>query len=809
MTETTSTAEHATAGATLKVATIAAEEFSVIRSAGCALIMAHPVAGLPEVLHWGRDLGPLTADDLAEIRFSLIRQVTPSGLDAPWPLTILPTETEGWQGRPAISGHVAGHPVLPYWTVTDVAASESRIEIHAVTHHLALTSTFDLDAHGVLRVDHSVTNTGQGRLELASLEAVMPFDQRATEVLDFTGRWSRERSPQRGPLLQGSQVRESRRGRTGHDSPTLMIVGTPGFGNRTGQLWATHLAWSADSVYRYDNLPEGRSVIGVGELIRPGEITLGLRESFSAPTACFIWSDAGLDGLSSRLHSSLRARANHPTTPRPMILNIWEAVYFDHNLDKLNELASLAGSVGVERFVVDDGWFTGRRGDNAGLGDWFVDADVWPDGLTPLVETVRANGMQFGLWVEPEMVSLDSNLAREHPDWMLVPAEHAGMTSAAGTASATGRTDPTGATGATVATGATGATDPTGAAAAGAAGAAGALRLPRSWRNQYVLDLARPEVQAMLVERLSMLVSEYAIDYLKWDQNRDLLEAVHDSRAGVDAHTRALYSVIDELRLRHPDLEIESCASGGARVDLGILDRTDRVWTSDTNDPIERTRIQRWTELLIPPELIGSHLGAARAHTTGRVSDQSFRMATCLFASAGIEWDITTCTEAELAEVAQWIGLYKRVRSLVHTGVMVHGDTADPGETMTGVIAPDRSRALFRLARTETADRAVPPPLRFEGLDPMQRYRMTPVQELRPPLLLDVVAPPWLARGGVVLTGAVLRDIGVQSPLLAPGQALVLELTAVNLNATSTQPERGGRDALDDNSIDRSETVEQ
>jgi alpha-galactosidase len=709
-----------------------AEQFSILRAAGCALVVAHGTSGLPEVLHWGRDPGELTPADLAELRFGLIRQVSSSALDAPWPLTILPTEPEGWEGRPALTGQVSRQPVLPRWTLTDVATTATRIVVTATAPGLALVTTFDLDAAGVLRLAHAVTNTGTVPLEIGSLEAVLPFDQRATEVLDFTGRWTRERSPQRRALVQGSQVRESRRGRTGHDSPTLLIVGTPGFGDRTGQLWAAHLAWSGDSVYRYDNLPEGRSVLGVGELLRPGEIVLARDETFTTPTACFVWSDAGLDGLSDRLHRSLRARPNHPASPRPVYLNTWEAVYFKHDLDKLGALADAAGAIGVERFVLDDGWFTGRRGDTAGLGDWYVDSDVWPDGLAPLVDRVRANGMQFGLWVEPEMVNLDSNLARAHPDWLLVPV-----------AESMPRT------------------------------------WPRTWRNQYVLDLARPEVQEMLLERLSALVTEYRIDYLKWDQNRDLLEAVHTAQAGVDAHTRALYAVLDALRARHPELEIESCASGGARVDLGILERTDRVWASDTNDPIERLRIQRWTELLIPPELIGSHLGAARAHTTGRVTDQSFRMAACLFASAGIEWDITRCSATELEQVAQWISLYKRLRSLVHTGVMVHGDSADGGESMTGVIAQDRSRALYRLTRSETGDRAVPPPIRFDGLDPARRYRVSPVAELALPRTLDAIAPPWLTRGSIVLTGAVLQDVGVQSPLLAPSQALVLEVEAI------------------------------
>ena len=262
--------------------------------------------------------------------------------------------------------------------------------------------------------------------------------------------------------------------------------------------------------------------------------------------------------------------------PRPVVLNTWEAVYFDHRLDRLTALADTAAELGVERFVLDDGWFRHRRDDTAGLGDWYVDEDVWPDGLHPLVNHVRGLGMEFGLWVEPEMVNPDSDLARAHPEW---------------------------------------------------------VREAPPWRNQQVLDIAQPDAYAYLLERLDALVSEYAIDFLKWDHNRDLVGGAH-------AQTLAAYRLLDELRERHPALEIESCSSGGSRVDLGILARTDRVWASDTNDALERQAIQRWTQLLLPPELVGSHVGPPRAHTTGRTHDLSFRVATALFGHFGIEWDI-------------------------------------------------------------------------------------------------------------------------------------------------------------------------
>ncbi|MDM4777904.1 alpha-galactosidase, partial [Micromonospora sp. b486] len=271
-----------------------------------------------------------------------------------------------------------------------------------------------------------------------------------------------------------------------------------------------------------------------------------------------------------------------------MTLNVWEAVYFGHELDRLRALADAAAEVGVERFVLDDGWFRGRRHDQAGLGDWWVDGEVWPDGLQPLIDHVRGHGMQFGLWVEPEMVNPDSDLFRAHPEWVL---------------QAPGR-------------------------------------LPPPWRHQQALDLVNPDAYAYLLERLDAVLGEHdGIAYLKWDHNRDLTEAGHAGRPGVHAQTLAVYRLLDELRARHPGVEIESCSSGGARVDLEILRRTDRVWASDCNDALERLSIQRWTGLLLPPELVGTHIGPERSHTTHRVHDLSFRAVTALFGHHGIEWE--------------------------------------------------------------------------------------------------------------------------------------------------------------------------
>ncbi|MEU5155421.1 alpha-galactosidase [Glycomyces sp. NPDC021274] len=701
-----------------------AEPIRVLRGGGVAVVVDVADDGLPQVLHWGRDLGELAPGDLAGLRLARARPVSPSALDEPWPLTLLPGEHDGWEGRPGFAAHRAGRTEHPRWAVTEVRTEPARLHVRAAADGLALDTDLSLDDAGVLRLAHELTNTAAEPLALTGLETVLPVGDRVGEVLDFTGRWTRERAPQRRPLAQGSHVRETRRGRTGHDAPFVLALGTPGFSADAGELWAVHLAWSGDAVYRHDALPEARPLVGVGPLLRAGEIELAPGESFRTPTGVFVWSDAGTDGIGARLHRSLRSRPAHPRGPRPVVLNTWEAVYFQHDLARLAALADTAASIGVERFVLDDGWFRGRRDDSAGLGDWTVDAEVWPEGLHPIADRVRSLGMQFGLWFEPEMVNPDSDLARAHPDWMLQPLD-AGI---------------------------------------------------RPWRGQYVLNVAHPAAFEYLRTAISVIVDEYGLDYIKWDQNRDLIEAVHEGRANVHRHTEAVYRLLDRLRADRPSLEIESCASGGARVDLGVLERTDRVWASDTNDPIERLAIQRWTELLLPLELIGSHVGPEVAHTTHRAASLDFRIATALFGSAGIEWDITACTPGELDRLREGIAAYRRLRGLLHSGALTHPDTGDDGATATAVISEDRSRAVVRLARHATANRALAPMLRIPGLDPTGRYRVAPVAELQVPRGLDDTPPPWLAEG-LLLPGAVLTEVGVQPPLLAPGEALVLELT--------------------------------
>jgi alpha-galactosidase len=679
----------------------------------------------PAVVHWGTPLGALSDVDLATLADGVVAPIPPNAPGVPVPIGLLPSARAGYPGRPGVRGHRSGVDWLPSLALTSTDVDGETATFTSAGAGLRAVSTVELTPSGVLRVRHAVTNDAGDPYTVDAVEAALPVPAQATELLDLTGRWVREKHPQRRAFDMGSWVRENRRGRTGHDATPALLAGTTGFGFRTGEVWAVHVAWSGNHVTYGERVHEGRGVLGGGELLTSGEVILAPGETYESPWLYAAYSPAGIDGVSSAFHTWLRSRDSHPVRPRPVVLNTWEAVYFDHDLTRLRGLADVAARVGVERFVLDDGWFRHRRDDTAGLGDWYVDDDVWPDGLAPLIEHVTGLGMEFGIWVEPEMINPDSDLYRAHPDWVLAPGD-------------------------------------------------GTLPIPS--RNQQVLDLANRDAYEYVLDRLDELLRDNDVAFVKWDHNRDLTAAGHGPRPGVHAQTLATYRLLDELRARHPAVEIESCSSGGGRTDLEILARTDRVWASDTNDALERQTIQRWTALLLPLELIGAHVGPPRAHTTGRTQSLSFRVATALFGHFGIEWDIASASEEDRSALTAAVAFYKQSRALLHTGHLVRGDHPDPSATVTGVVARDGSSAVYSYAQLTSTERTVPALMRLPGLDPTRRYAVAAVAPGGDPFTLQTSETGWTT---TVLPGAVLTNVGIRPPVLGPEQAWLVTLTAV------------------------------
>jgi alpha-galactosidase len=715
-------------------ATVLERPITHLRNGGVSLVFALDAFGAPAVVHWGAALADADVDGLIETSTPAIMN---SSLDIARSFSIAAGRAHGWSGTPAIEADAADAVLDGFALIrtehadddADGVTTEARFTLRDAGSTADAAFDYRLDAAGVLHASVTIRNiTADESIDVSAMRLLLPLPARAAEVVDFTGRWTNEHIPQRTAIQDGTWLRSSRRGRPGHDSSFLTLTGTSGFRFRTGEVWGAHLAWSGDQEMLVERLPEGagvhRSVLGGGELLDRGEIRLDPGEASTSSDLLFIWSDEGIDGITARLHDSIRSRANHPRSPRPLLLNTWEAVYFDHDLDTLTELATTAAAVGVERVVLDDGWFHGRRDDHAGLGDWFVDGTVWPEGLAPISERVHELGMQFGLWFEPEMVNPDSDLARAHPDWIL-------------------RESPLLAS-----------------------------------RHQFVLDFSRVEVAEYILERLDEVITAASVDFVKWDHNRDLHAALGpNGDRHVRAHTLGVYRVLDELRRRHPLLEIESCASGGGRADLGILARTDRVWASDCNDPIERQRIQRGTQTLLPPELIGAHIGQAESHTTHRHATFALRAVTALFGHAGLEWDLTGASTDDLAAITRWTALYRELRGLLHAGVTVRADDVDAGALLHGIVSHDRREGVFAWVRTETSGTANSPRVPIPGLDPLATYRVRVREEVGAASRHQVSDPSWMA-GDLTCTGAVLAQ-GIPLPVLNPGNAMLLHLTAI------------------------------
>jgi alpha-galactosidase len=503
----------------------------------------------------------------------------------------------------------------------------------------------------------------------------------------------------------------------------VQLAMTEGAGYQQGEIWSLGVGYSGNSRHSIECHQSGRKFISAGELLLPGEVILEAGEAFDAPDVYAIYSAAGIDGISKASYGWLRSRAEHPANirPRPLTLNVWEAVYFDHNLEKLSLLADVAKEIGVERFVLDDGWFGSRRDDTKGLGDWQVSEAVWPNGLGPLIEKVKASGMEFGLWFEGEMLNPDSDIYRAHPDWIL---------------QAPGRVPPEG-------------------------------------RRQHVIDFTNPEAYSYILESVDKVLSDYEIAYIKWDHNKFLLEPASGGRPAVHEQTLAIYKMFAELKKRHPGLEIESCSSGGGRIDLGMAQVADRFWTSDCNDALERQYIQRYTQIAIPPEMLGSHIGPTKSHTTGRVHSLSFRAISALFGHAGLEWDITETNEQEREMLKSWVSYYKENRELLHSGDMVRMDTEED-HFVHGVVSQDRKRAIFALVTLAASPGSRPAAITFAGLDPEKTYRVRAVFPAGEPAYIQRTQVAWF--DGVKLTGEALKSVGLRSPIMYPENALLIEI---------------------------------
>lgn len=696
-------------------------------------------SGMPPI--W-RHFGAKPDERAGFWRAASARPHPPTVLDGDPPFTVLPTHGFGWFHQPALAGARPGTDGDTDWAqqfrLDEVRRNEHGMVLTLSDEQAALGMTlgYAIDpASDVVTMWAEVENRGETPFRVDWLAAAsVPLPPEADQVLGFSGRWTLEFQETRERLGVATWRRDNRRGRTSHDSFPGVMIGSS-LGDDEGHVYGAHLGWSGNHSIVVEPMADGRRQLQLGEWLAPGEVVLGPGQRYRTPCAYLSYGERGLNGLSAGFHRFVRANMlnspQQPMRPRPVMLNTWEAVYCKHDPENLEELARAAARLGVERFVLDDGWFHRRNNDRAGLGDWWPDADKYPRGLAPLVERVRGLGMEFGIWMEPEMVNPDSELYRAHPEWVL-------------------RLD-----GRPLVTG----------------------------RNQLVLDLAEPEVEAHLFEQVGALLHEHPISYVKWDMNRDLATAGHRGLAAYRRQTCAFYALLGRLRRAFPSVEIESCASGGGRADYGVLEYVQRIWTSDCNDALTRIGIQRGFLRFFPPEVMGAHIGAECSHTTGRRHTLAFRAAVAIFGHLGLEIDPRTFSAEEFDETRRWIALYKTWRPVLHGGTLRQGHA---GSTLswTQAVADDGMSSLLAVYRLHEDETRYALPLRIEGLrrDVVYRARFLHVP-VAPHFVHQTDLFAAMAGEGVECSGATLLDIGMPLPPLPPESCTLIALEPVRNTA--------------------------
>ena len=652
-----------------------AENLIHLRRQGTSVVV-DVSAGVPVIAHWGRELETIDRDSILK---SVYLPKQPGNVDVTAPIAVVPQHGDGCFARPGLAGHrPGGRFFAPRFSRSKVDLSEYGFVFTSTDSaaELGLRCQFDLRESGVLAINAVVTNFGDSRYLLDTLSITLPIPIGAEELVTLTGSWAREFAIHRQSFSHGAWTSENRTGRTSHEHPPVVWAVQANADEWHGEVWGAHLAWSGNHVLLAEVLADNRKYLQLGELLMAGEVCLEPGTSYSTPEVVATYSQNGFTPASINFHRHVRANLPNKSksVSRKVLLNTWEAVYFDHDEEKLKHLAEVAASVGVERFVLDDGWFAGRRNDKSSLGDWWVSPEIYPNGLKPLISHVRKLGMDFGIWVEPEMISEDSELFRTHPDWALVSPDYEPVRS----------------------------------------------------RNQLVLNLAHAPAYEYVYSKLDKLLSEYEISYVKWDMNRPHVQATLKSgAAGTHEQTLALYKLIDQLREKHQHIEIESCSSGGGRIDHEILRRTDRVWTSDCIDPFRRQKIQRGASMFIPNAVMGAHVGAEKSHTTGRVHTLEFRAISAVFGHLGFELDLTVCSQSELQLIKQVVEWHKKFRGLLHSGDAVRFDCKSESQLSHGVYSHDRNEALVSLVQlTETIHGEESQFLQLPGLNGECRYRV-------------------------------------------------------------------------------------
>ena len=535
----------------------------------------------------------------------------------------------------------------------------------------------------VVRSVRLINDSGEPVFIERIMSASMDMDNREYDKILLTGSWARERHINRTPVNYGVQGMSSTRGEEGHQTHPFMALLDKNATEDAGDVYGMNLVYSGNFLTLADRgqfdtvrVMSGINPEGFCWKLNPGE-------SFQAPEAVLVYSAQGLNGMSHAFHDLYRQhliRGEYRDRKRPILINNWEATYFNFNTEKLLDIARQASRLGIEMLVMDDGWFGNRFDDNRALGDWFVNEEKLPGGLKHLVDEVNKLGMKFGIWVEPEMISPDSDLYRAHPDWAIqIPGRTAGLA-----------------------------------------------------RNQYVLDMSRTEIQDYIFDRIAAVLRSANIEYVKWDMNRPLSD-IGSFRLPADQQGEVyhrfvlgMYRLQERLVTEFPHILLENCSGGGARFDAGMLYYSPQSWCSDDTDAIERLTIQEGTALIYPLSAMGAHVSDCPNHTVGRTTPFETRGYVALAGTFGYELDVTKIPEADRNMIPQQVAMYHKYNDLVRTGDYYRVASYQQNRMYDCwmVVAKDKSEALVTFIQVMGRANSHSRRILLKGLCPDKRYRI-------------------------------------------------------------------------------------
>ena len=666
---------------------------------------------LPCVIHWGSVLPE--QENLKQLADATRMDQSGGMMDEIADLSICPEELSGFQGQPGLFARRAdGTPIRSQFRLQNAASGKELVfDASDANEGLEYTAKFQALPSGAIRAQCWLKANKNITVDWIAAP-VMPASQLSDKVHEFSGRWCGEFQRSKVAWHAGARLREARGGRTGHENCSGVIVPDRGATHRHGRAFGLSYGWSGGHKMLTEELQDGRRQIQFGRSYQSGGKA---GQAFQSDPLYLAYSTDGLNGVANRFHATVRRefiKFPDPGKKRPVHYNCWEAVYFEHNLDDLKIIAAEAAELGAERFVLDDGWFKGRNDDTTSLGDWVVDKQKFPDGLTPLIDCIHGLGMTFGLWFEPEMVNFESDLFKHHPDWVLGPVPQ-----------------------------------PLG-------------------RNQMVLDLSKSEVKDHLIACISGILKTYPIDYIKWDHNRPL-------PFQTDAQTEGTYEVLDAIRSQHPQVEIESCASGGGRVDYGILEHAHRVWLSDSNDALERLKMQAEAAQFLPNEIVGSHVGPRVCHTSGRTHSMAFRAWVAATRHMGFEMNPNELTDDEAETLRSVTAWWKSNRDWLFSGPHHRLDATDPSVIAELRLAANATKFVVFVGKTDGSAQSLSRPLLLAGLDDAVRYKVT--MTLPDGAVSTSRACTKLDAGPITLTGQSLMEVGLQLPVQNPASMIILE----------------------------------